>query len=328
MEPKQPAPTHSFALALTVILYLGAAATGSFIAVKVDPGLGLLALVIVLTTAPITAVLLGRGGAPRDSTRARSAGPGGGTDGLNVDRLDALSKQVDSLVEQLAHSEDSRRTLHRYATRDILRRAIEEEIAARDFDAAMVLIDRLATEQGLRQEAEAFRHRIEESRSPAREAELQGELLQLDELLAQRRWDVAAADAGRILRLYPDSPKAQRLHERVEQARSAHKADLERRFFAATDAGNLEQAMSMLKQLDEFLTEVEAEPYREAARGIIAQTRDSLGAEFRQAVQSRRWSDAAALGSRIIAEFPNTRMAFEVREVIDGVRERAGDAAS
>lgn len=320
MEPKHPTPTHAATLALTVILYLGAAATGSFIAVKVNPGLGLLALVIVLTTAPIAAVLLSRKGTPGSSGPAGSDHPRTESD---ADRLDAISNQLEVLLNQLAQSEDARRTLSRHATRDILRRAIEEEIATRDFDAAIVLIDRLATEQGLRQEAEAFRHRIEESRSPAREAELLQEILQLDELLAQHRWDVAAADAGRILRLYPDSPKAQRLHERVEQARTAHKSDLERRFFAATDAGNLDEAMSTLKQLDEFLTEVEAEPYRETARGIIAQTRDTLGADFRQAVQDRRWSDAASLGARIVAEFPNTRMAAEVREVLDGIRERA-----
>jgi hypothetical protein len=316
--PTPTRPNSSFLIVLATLLYLGAAITGSFIAVKVDPATGLLALVIVLTTAPIAAVLLAR------SRRAIAEPPTASPSETSAPRLDELTNQLSALAEQLRWSDDARRILNRHATRDILRQAIEEEIAARDFDAAIVLIDRLAAEQGLRQEAEAFRHRIEQSRSPAREADLHQAILQLDELLAQHRWDVAAADAGRILRLYPESPKAQRLHDRVEQARSAHKVELERRFTAATEQGRLDEAMTTLKQLDEFLTEVEAEPYRELARGIIAQTRDTLGSDFKQAVQERRWTAAADLGSRIIAEFPNTRMAAEVREVIEGIRERIG----
>lgn len=303
-------PASAVLIVLSAVLYLGAAVTGTFIAVKVDPGLGLLALVIVLTTAPIAGALL----SPR-------RGPGNEMDAT----IDSIVAMVPAPSAVGGTPDEARQIENRHAIRDALRRAIEEEIAAQDFDAAMVLIDRLATEHGLLQEAEAFRHRIEETRSPAREADLHEAILQLDELLAQRRWDVAAADAGRIVRLYPESPKAQRLHERVEQARNAHKAELERRFVAATEEGRTDDAMAILKKLDEFLTEVEAEPLRELARGIITQTRETLGAEFRQAVQDRRWSVAAEVGTRIVSEFPNTRMAAEVREVIDGIRGRAAN---
>jgi len=35
--------------------------------------------------------------------------------------------------------------------------------------------------------------------------------------------------------------------------------------------------------------------------------------------------EAARIGERIIGEFPNTRMAAEVRDVIDGIRIRASE---
>lgn len=298
-----------------MILYLGAAGTSTFLAVKVDPGLGLLGLVIVLTTAPIAAVLMSR----RSSTPSQSHA----VDAGGSDNIESLSAQVSSLVQQLALPEEARRVTDRHFARDVLRRAIEEEISVGQFEAAISLIERLGTDHGLRQEAEAFRRRVEDARSPARDADLQVEIQQLDELIGAKRWDVAFADAGRILRLYPESPKAQRLQERVEQARSAHKAELMRAFDVATDEGRLDDAMATLKQLDEFLTEVEAEPLRESARTLIARTRESLGAEFRQAVQDRRWADAADLGTRIVQDFPNTRMAAEVRELLGGIRERA-----
>jgi len=313
MNQRQPTITPTW-ISLAVILYLGAAGTATFLAVKVSPGMGLLGLIIVLTTAPITAALLSRRGHASDQSSNAAESPA---------NIESLSAQVSALVQQLTLPEEARRVTDRHFARDVLRRAIEEEIAAGQYEAAMALIERLGVDHGLLQEAEAFRRRIEDVRSPARDADLQVEIQQLDELIAGKRWDVAFADAGRILRLYPESLKAQRLQERVEHARSAHKTELLRAFEASTEDGRLDDAMATLKQLDEFLTEVEAEPLRETARSIIARTRDSLGAEFRHAVQERRWANAADLGARIVEEFPNTRMAAEVREVLDGIRDRA-----
>jgi hypothetical protein len=43
-------------------------------------------------------------------------------------------------------------------------------------------------------------------------------------------------------------------------------------------------------------------------------------------VRDRQWGAAAAIGRRIINEFPNTRMAHEVRSVLDGVLARANSS--
>ena len=74
--------------------------------------------------------------------------------------------------------------------------------------------------------------------------------------------------------------------------------------------------------------EAEAEPYREVAKGVIGQARENLGVQFKLAVQDRQWHIAAAVGDRIIKEFPNSRMAQEIREVIDGIREQASRVVS
>ena len=79
----------------------------------------------------------------------------------------------------------------------------------------------------------------------------------------------------------------------------------------------------MLKELDNYLSPDEAEPFREVARGVISKARENLGAQFKIAVQDRQWASAAAIGRRIINEFPNTRMAAEVRGLMDGILSRA-----
>ena len=79
---------------------------------------------------------------------------------------------------------------------------------------------------------------------------------------------------------------------------------------------------------DGYLTEDDAEQYREVARGVIGKARENLGAQFKMAVQDRQWETAAIVGQRILDEFPNTRMAEEIRSMMDTLRERASAVSS
>lgn len=274
----------------------------------VNAAIAAVGLFLVLTLAPVF-IALHR----RNSESAR------GTDS----RLDALSEQVRLIAEQVTLSDEARRVLGRHAEREILRQAIEEEIAAGDFDAAMVLVKELADRCGRRADSEEFRRRIDKQRAATFERDVSAAIGYLDGLIAERRWDVAFADAARIQRLYPDSARTIGLRDRVERARLAYRSELERKFLIAAKEDRVSEAIDVLKELDLYLTEQEAEPLRELARGVIGRARDNLGAEFKIAVQDKRWRHAASIGERIVNEFPNTRMAEEIRGVIDGIRERA-----
>ena len=48
-----------------------------------------------------------------------------------------------------------------------------------------------------------------------------------------------------------------------------------------------------------------------------------LGVQFAIRVTEENWPEAITVGETIIAEFPNTRMAQEVREKVDMLRARA-----
>jgi len=277
-----------------------------------DPTLtamGVLGLVLVLAVAPVT------------FASVRGGGGGGGSD---VGEAAAeFRAAVERLAELQALSDDARRVLNRGRERELLRRAIEEDITAGEWEAALVLVRELADRFGYRTDAEEFRARIESARRDAYERQISAAIAQLDGLIIQRRWEDARAEAGRLSRLYPDSHRVQGLRKRVDDAHERYKEDLERRFLLAAQESRIEDAMSMLKELDGYLSESEAEPFREVARGVIGKARENLGVEFKLAVRDRRWGQAARVGERIIAEFPNTRMAEEVRGMIDGLRARA-----
>lgn len=238
-------------------------------------------------------------------------------------QLEALADAVRMLHDQSALSDDARRVLNRRVERDLLCRAIEEDIQTENWDAAIVLCKELADRFGFRTEAEEFRARIETGRAEIQERRVRDSISHLDGLIVQRRWDAALQEAARIHRLFPESPKVERLRDRVLQARAVYKEDLERRFLDAADQSRIDEAMTLLKEMDSYLSENEAEEFREVARGVIGKARENLGAQFKIAVRDRRWPIAAALGRRIIAEFPNTRMAVEVRGMMDGILSKA-----
>jgi hypothetical protein len=291
---------YGLALAISIVLAL----TG-----WVD--LGMMGALLVLTMGPASLVL-----AWTFSDRRHR---------LLMDRVEELNRSVKMLADQASLSNDARRVLNRQAERDLLRLAIEEDISNRNWDAAMVLVKELAENFGYRSDAEEFRQKIEEARQQTQERDVGESITYLDSLITARRWDSAMADAARIQRLFPDSPRVEGLKARVEQARASYKADLEARFQVAAQAGLADEALALLKELDQYVSVTEAEPLREIARGVIGKARDRLGEQFKQAVQDKRWTEAVRIGERIIADFPNTRMASEVREVIDGIRIRASE---
>jgi hypothetical protein len=299
-------------LTLVVVLYGLALGLSTFLVLKPQYfEVGVAGALLVLTLSPIAYMLA----SSANDRRYRAM----------TERIEDLTRSLRTLTDQSILSNDARKVLNRQTERELLRSAIEEDIANRNWDAAMILVKELAEGFGYRSDAEEFRRKIELARSETLDREVSEAIAYLDGLIIQKRWDSAFADAARLQRLYPYSTRVEGLKTRVQQAQGSYKDDLERRFLLAAQEGRAEDALSLLKELDPYLSTQEAEPLRELARGIIGKARDNLGAQFKLAVQDRRWREAARMGERIITEFPNSRMAAEVRNVIDGIRLRANE---
>lgn len=249
------------------------------------------------------------------------------TAALTAERLAELGESIQQLAGFSALSDDARRVLNRTRERELLRGAIEEDITRGDWEAAMILVKELADRFGYRADAEEFRQRIESHRFETMDSQVRDAVGLLDGFIIQRRWDAAYAEAGKIGRLFPDSPRIDGLRTRVDHAKNGFKAELERQFLVAAQSDSVDEAMDVLKELDGYLTEAEAAPYRETARGVIGKARDNLGAQFKLALKDGRWVEAVQVGDQIVTEFPNTRMAAEVRSLIDGIRSKVAAMA-
>ncbi len=307
----------------SVLLIVGALAAAAMVVIGLQLGFngvpgsvfaasGALALVVVLAAWALAGH---RTQAPDDAAGLRR-------------EIAHLARAVEHMSEQGALSDDARRVLNRRRERELLRGAIEEDIDAEDWDAAMVLVKELAERFGYRADAEEFRQRIDQIRFETVQRKVDEAVRHLDGLILQCRWDQALVEAARVGRLYPDAPRVDGLRHRVEAARQTYKNTLERRFLHAAQEDRIDEAMELLKELDAYLEESEAEQFREVARGVIGKARENLGVQFKLAVQDRRWEDAAAAGQRIVADFPNTRMAAEVRAMLDQIRSKIGSRAA
>lgn len=277
---------------------------------RIEAANGVLILGIVAALTPLTLMVAWRMGEVGSETR-------------QTQQMRELIGAVQTLTQEGGLSEGAKRVLHRRQERELLRRAIEQDIADEDWDAAMVLVKELAERFGYRADAEEFRARVERARAQTLDRHVVDALATLDEHIRRRRWPEAYAEAARVVRLYPDSHRVDGLRERVDEARLRYRKELERRFLLASEREQVDEAMEMLKELDLYLTPIEAEPFQEVARGVIGKLRENLGVRFKLAVQDHLWEEAISLGEKITREFPNTRMAQEVRELMPTLRERA-----
>lgn len=236
---------------------------------------------------------------------------------------DDVAQLLRSVNDRLLISDAAKRISQRQRDRDLLRRAIQEDLARRDLDGAFALAIDLANVYGYKQEAEEIREKIRQERAVQYQERVNTAIASLEQLLADHKWEEANAEAEKIQRLFPDSPRVQQLPNRVKHAWVQHKHDLERQFLEAAKRDDIERAMELLKELDKYLEPSEAAPFTEVARGVIGKKKENLGVQFKLAVHDREWIEAVQVGEQVIREFPNTRMADEVRSMLDLLRERA-----
>jgi hypothetical protein len=232
---------------------------------------------------------------------------------------------LESINDRLLISDQAKRVAYREQDRNALRQAIRDDIQKRDFDAALAMVEEMSRTYGYREEAEEFRDQILTARKAEMERKVTEGIAAVDQIVARREWEAAMAEATKLQRLYPDELQMRGLDRRVREARENHKHELERQFLQAAERDDVELAMDLLKELDRYLSETEAEPFRETARGVIGKKRMNLGVQFKMAVHDKEATEAVRIAEQIIREFPNTKMADEVRGMLDVLRERAAN---
>src|SRR4028119_1931189 len=127
--------------------------------------------------------------------------------------------------------------------------------------------------------------------------------------------------------MFPDNEQVKNLPNEIDQRRQAHKKQLVDSWNDAVARHDVDGSIEILKQLDMYLTPAEAEGLQETARGVFKEKLNLLSKHFADAVRDHRWAEAVRVGDTISREFPNTRIAQEVREKMDALKQRAAEPA-
>jgi hypothetical protein len=280
---------------------------------------GAAALLLVMCTWPVAMSIA----ASRRASEAERA-----VLGTNINqKLTEISAILTVISEQQLLSDRAKSVAFREKDREALRKAIREEMAAKDWDAALVLANGMEREFGYAQEAAALRTEINNNRSEVMQKHIGEAATSVEQHTRAERWSQAVREADQIQQMYPNDPRAKQLSVDIETRRQAHKRQLMDSWKEAVNRKDVDGSIEVLKRLDLYLTPPEAEAMQETARGIFKEKLNILKDQFSAAVQGHRWAEAIKIGDTIIHDFPNSRIALEVRDTMEPLRKRAAAPA-
>ena len=239
------------------------------------------------------------------------------------ERMEQLSIMLNLISEQQLLSDRAKAVAFREKDREALRRAIQEEIARHDYEAASLLADDMEKSFGYRQEAERFRQQINERRNETHRKHIAEAISVIDRHVRSEKWQEAHFEAQRLLGVYPGVEQVKNLPNEIDARREQYKQQLIESLREADGRHDADGGVEILKKLDAYLSPSEAEAMQDLARRVFKHKLENLRTQFSLAVQDHNWSEASRLGDIIIRDVPNTQMAKECRDAMTSLQQRA-----
>jgi hypothetical protein len=310
--------------AIVLVVALAVFGVGIFLAIQ-EPtrrdwtmlAAGSVSLLLVLTIWPLAMTL----GAARDAALKRSE------ETLNVlqERLQAISVLLNEMSEQQLLSDRAKSVAFREKDRDALRRAIREDIAKRDWEAALVLADEMERLFGYKQESMKFREDIHRAQEEVIRRQVNEGMAVIDRHCRAEAWSDALREAERLMHTFRGDQQVMSLPQEIENRRQAHKQQLQAAFQDSLNRRDNDGAIEILKKLDLYLTRAEAEAMQDTVRNLFRERLNDLKTQFTLAVQDHKWGEAVRVGDSIVRDFPNSGIAREVKDKLEFLRQRAAE---
>ncbi len=251
-----------------------------------------------------------------------------------VDSTDEQLRRIESLMEaihesnrwlvDLAQMSDAAKSLlfrqHEIEAMDEL---LQEALIGQDYAKAESLAVEVEARLGYRDQAERMREQIATARDSTLEQKIDAALDHISKYIEAHDWAQAMRQSHRLLRLLPDNPKVLALPQLIRDSQAKHKRQLLQDYGEAVKVSDIDRSIKLLEAMDKYLTPQEAAALEESARGVFKAKLHSLGVRFAIRVTEENWAGAIDVGESIIREFPNSRMAQEVRQKMDQLRARA-----
>ncbi len=237
-------------------------------------------------------------------------------------------RQVLNQVNQGTRISETAKTIaFRDSDAQTLRDAVFDKLQQKDFEAAYEIIDEIAHRTGYTKLAEQLHTQADKYRD-ATDIERMNQLIaRAEKLLEDRQWAKASAQIEWLISEYPANDKAFAMRQRLAEKKDERKKVLLNAWDDAVKRQATDRSLEILRELDQYLTPNEGLALQEAARDVFRTKLHNLGMQFSLAVSGKQWARALETGMEIIRDFPNSRMAEEIREKIDVLKTHAQQRA-
>lgn len=236
-----------------------------------------------------------------------------------------LDKQI-SILKQINQntrlSEAAKAIACRDADRRALREAVFDKLQQQDFDTTYEIIEEIASTTIYQQLAEQLRAEADKYRDATDSERVNQVIAHIEKLFESYEWAKASSLIERLIKAQPKSEKSSQMRQRLLDKKQDRKKILLAAWDDAVKREATNRSLEILRELDQYLTPNEGLALQEAARDVFRNKLHSLGVQFSLAVSGKQWARAVATGQQIVRDFPNSRMAEEIRERMEILRQK------
>lgn len=237
--------------------------------------------------------------------------------------LDASRVELKKMADVAPLSDQAKTMIFRERELEAVQEVVNACLVQQNYEQALKVIDRMEQQFGLKDEADRMRTAVRASREATIEGRVTDAIQRIDQIIGQKNWERAMRESQRLMEAFAENEKVMQLPARIASARAEHKRVLLGQYDDAVKRNDLDESISLLQELDRYLTPPEAAALQESARGVFRAKLNSLGVRFSLAVDGKRWDQAVAIGEQIMAGYPNSKMAMEVRQKLDQLKNLA-----
>jgi outer membrane protein assembly factor BamD (BamD/ComL family) len=249
---------------------------------------------------------------------------------INTEKLDNTAEMLsrgNSLLAQVSQasrlSDTAKEIVYRDSEQMELGEAALTKLHQHDFDDADAMITAMAEHPKYKNLSERLKLKADKFRTATEEGRVNQIIAHINELLDQKLWIQAAAQIDNLIRNFPHSEKAKTMPAHLQERKDRQKRQLLADWDLAVRNKETDRGLEILKELDLYLTPTEALALRESASTVFKTKLHNLGVEFSVAVTENNWKTALETGRQIVQNFPNSRMAAEIRDKMDILQERS-----
>lgn len=249
---------------------------------------------------------------------------------VNTEKLDNTTEMLSrgsNLLTQVSQasrlSDTAKEIVFRDSEQMELGEAALSKLHQHEFNDAEAMIAAMAKYPKYQHLSERLKLKADKFRSATEEGRVNQIIAHIEELFDQKLWMQAASQIDNLIRNFPYSEKAKTMPVRLQERKDRHKRQLLADWDMAVRNKETDRSLEILKELDLYLTPTEALALQESASSVFKTKLHNLGVEFSVAVTENNWKKALETGRHIVQNFPNSRMAAEIRSKMDILLERS-----